>query len=122
MPLTDKSHQMHILSSTATFVLLSPLPRTTLLITSVDATAYYNHTEVVGTIEYNYPFAVPPGASKTPKLPVDWTLGGAGYGAVRDALGGELKLDAKADVGIRIDQWEEKVWYVGHGIGARVRL
>lgn len=113
---------MHIISSRATFVLLSPLPTTTLFITSIDATAYYNHTEVVGTIEYNYPFAVPPGASTTPKLPVAWTLGGAGYDAVRDALGGELKLDATADVGVRIGLWEEMVWYVGSGIGAKVRL
>lgn len=113
---------MHLISSTATFTLLSPLPKTTLFITSVDATAYYNHTELIGTIDYDYPFAVPPGASTTPKLPVAWTLGGAGYDAVRDALGGELKLDASADVGIRIGQWEETVWYVGSGIGARVKL
>ena len=27
--------------------------------------------------------------------PVEWSLGGAGYNALRDALGGTLKLDAK---------------------------
>ena len=114
--------QMHLFTSTATFTLISPLPKTTLLITSVNATAFYNHTEIVGTIDYSYPFKVPPGASMTPRLPVDWTLGGAGYNAVRDALGGELKLDAKADVGIKIGEWAQMVWYEGSGIGAKVRL
>jgi len=113
---------MHLISSTATFVLLSPLPKTTLFITSINATAYYNHTDQVGVIIYDLPFAVPPGASQTPRLPVEWSLGGAGYDAVRDALGGSLKLDAKADVGIRIGLYEVTVWFVGGGIGASVRL
>jgi hypothetical protein len=116
------SKQMHLISSTATFTLLSPLPHTTLYITSIAATAFYNHTEPVGTIDYPYQLAVPPGASQTPKLPVEWSLGGAGYSAVRDALGGTLKLDAEADVGVRIGAWHEKVWFKGDGIGASIRL
>jgi hypothetical protein len=116
------SKQIHLISSTATFTLLSPLPDTTLYITSLSATAFYNHTEPVGTIDYPYQLAVPPGASQTPKLPVEWSLGGAGYSAVRDALGGTLKLDAEADVGVRIGAWHEKVWFKGGGIGASVRL
>src|SRR3954447_7911529 len=99
------SKQMHLISSTATFTLLSPLPDITLYITSIAATAFYNHTEPVGTINYPYQLAVPPGASQTPKLPVEWSLGGAGYSAVRDALGGTLNLDAEADVGVRIGAW-----------------
>lgn len=114
--------QMHLISSTATFILLSPLPHTTLYITSVAATAFYNHTEPVGTIDYAYQFAVPPGASKSPNLPVQWSLGGAGYDAVRDALGGTLKLDAKADVGVRVGEWTQQVWFEGGGIGASIRL
>jgi hypothetical protein len=113
---------MHLISSTATFTLLSPLPHTTIYITSISATAFYNHTDPVGTIDYAYQLAVPPGASQTPKLPVVWDLSGAGYSAVRDALGGTLKLDAEADVGVRIGAWHEKVWFKGGGIGASIRL
>lgn len=113
---------MHLLTSTAVFTLLSPLPRTTIYITSIDATAFYNHTEPVGHIDYDLPFAVTPGASQTPRLPVDWSIGGVGYDAVRSALGGSLKLDAKADIGIRVEDWETSFWFVGGGIGAKVRL
>jgi len=113
---------MHLISSTATFILLSPLQHEILYITSISATAYYNHTEPVGTIDHGYQFAVPPGASQTPKLPVEWSLGGAGYNAVRDALGGTLKLYAEADVGVRVGEWQEKVWFKGGGIGASIRL
>ena len=120
--LTVCSKQMHILSSTATFTLISPLPHTTIYITSISATAFYNHTEPVGTIDYAYQLAVPPGVSQTPRLPVEWSLGGAGYNAVRDALGGTLKLDAEADVGVRIGTWHEKVWFKGSGIGTSIRL
>lgn len=113
---------MHLISSTATFTLLSPLPHTTIYITSISATAFYNHTEPVGTIDYAYQLAVPPGASQTPKLPVVWDLSGTGYSAVRDALGGTLKLDAEADVGVRIGAWHENIWFKGGGIGASIRL
>ena len=71
---------------------------------------------------YDLPFAIPPGASASPRLPVDWSLGGVGYGAVRDALGGSLKLDATADVGIKVGQWEEDIWFKGKGIGASVEI
>lgn len=113
---------MHLISSTATFTLLSPLARSTIYITSINATAFYNHTDAVGQIIYDLPFAVLPGAAQSPRLPVDWTLDGVGYGAVKDALGGSLKLDAEAIVGVRVGQWQETVWYIGHGIGAHIRL
>ena len=113
---------MHLWSSTATFTLLSPLAHTVLYLTYINATALYNHTEPVGKIVYDLPFAVPPGASASPKLPVDWSLGSVGYGAVRDALGGSLKLDAKADVGLKIGQWEENIWFEGNGIGASIEI
>lgn len=45
-----------------------------------------------------------------------------GYEAVRKALGGGLKLDARAVVGVRVGRWEERVWFVGRGVGARVRI
>ena len=112
----------HLLSSTATFTLVSPLRDTTIFIDNVDATALYNHSEPLGRIRYYLPFAAPPGASTTPKLPVEWSFDSIGYGKLRDALGGRMKVDAKADVGVRIGQWTERVWYIGKGIGASVRL
>ena len=114
--------QMHIFSSTATFTLLSPLKHTTLYITTINATAFYNKTEPIGKILYDLPLAVPPGATTTPALPVDWSLGSVGYNAVKDALGGTLKLDTRASVGIRIGQWEQAIWFEGHGIGAHVKI
>ncbi|KAL8673502.1 MAG: hypothetical protein Q9168_002108 [Polycauliona sp. 1 TL-2023] len=111
----------HLITSTAVLTLLSPLPHTSLWITSVSATASYNHTPV-GAIEYDEPFKVPPGVSDTPRLPVDWSLGSIGYGAVKKAIGGTLKVEAEANVGIRIGKWKEKVWFKGKGIGARVSI
>ena len=114
--------KMHLLTSTATFTLVSPLPRSTLYITHINASAFYNHTDQVGTILYDLPFAVPPGAAQTPRLPVDWDLGTVGYEAIRSALGGHLKLDAKATAGVKIGKYEVDVWFIGHGIGAKIRL
>ena len=113
---------MHLFTSTATFTLLSPLSHNTIYITHINATALYNHTEPVGKIDHDLPFAVPPGATTSPRLPVEWSIGSVGYAAVRDALGGTLKLDAKATVSVRVGAWEEKVWYEGHGIGAHVKV
>lgn len=111
----------HLFSSTAAFTLVSPFTKNTLLLEWVNATAFYNHTEPVGRIDYDVPFAVPPGASRTPRLPVKWTMGSIGYEAVKRALGGRLKLDAQADVTIRIGAFRETIWYVGRGIGAAIR-
>lgn len=58
----------------------------------------------------------------TPRLPVDWDLGGVGYEAVRRALGGRLKLSATATVGVGVGEWREVVKFEGGGIGAQVRL
>jgi hypothetical protein len=113
---------MHLITRTATFILISPLPRTTLYITSIHADAFYNHTIAVGSIDYELPFAVPPGESMTPRLPVIFDVSGAGYDAVRDALGGTLKLDAKANASVMIGKWEERLWFVGGGIGAHIKL
>ncbi len=113
---------MHLLSSSADFTLLSPLPHSILYITYINATAFYNHTDPVGTILYDLPFAVPPGITQSPRLPVNWGLGSVGYEALKSALGGTLKLDAKAVVGVKIGRWSQRVWYQGGGIGAHVRL
>ncbi|KAL9099107.1 MAG: hypothetical protein Q9163_005348 [Psora crenata] len=112
----------HILTSTATFTLLSPLPTATITVTYLNATAFYNHTLPVGRIFYELPFEVPPGVSKSPRLPVDWNIGGVGYQAVKEAVGGRLKLDAMADVGIKVGEWGERVWFLGKGVGAGITL
>ena len=107
---------MHIFSSTATFLLFSPFA---MYVTSIAATAYYNDTEI-GTIDWEYPFAIEVGENVSPRLPVAW--GSNALGTIRDAIGGTLKLDAKADVGVRIGHWQENIWYEGHGLGAKIRL
>ncbi|KAH9223546.1 hypothetical protein DL95DRAFT_98253 [Leptodontidium sp. 2 PMI_412] len=123
----DKPHfiddaTFHLLSSTATFTLISPLQYSTIYIENINATAFYNHSESVGQILYDLPFKVPPGSSESPKLPVDWSFDSVGYEALKKALGGTLKLDAKGTVQIKLGQWKETVWYVGSGIGASVRF
>lgn len=113
---------MHVLSSQATFTLVSPLKENTLYIDKVNATALYNHTEPIGRIVYEYPIAAPPGRSTTPRMPVEWSLGSIGYDKLKKALGGTLKLDARAVVNVRIGNWREQLWYEGRGIGAHVRV
>ncbi|OJJ71352.1 hypothetical protein ASPBRDRAFT_127266 [Aspergillus brasiliensis CBS 101740] len=113
---------MHLWSSTAEFTLSSPFPNTTIDITSVYAQAFYEGDEEVGTIDYRLPFAVPPGISVTPRLPVDLNLGGIGYDALKKALGGTLGLDAVAKVGVQIQHYRDIVFYHGKGIKARVKL
>lgn len=112
---------MHLISSTAVFTLKSPFKTTTMFITNMNATAYYEG-HPAGKILYELPFAVPPGLSESPRLPVDWSFGGLGYEAIRKALGGELKLSAFADTGVRIGRWREQLWFKGRSIGAQIRL
>lgn len=121
----DKPHfirdaTFHLFSSTAQFTLFSPLQHNTIYIETINATAFYNHTEPVGRMEYDLPFQVPPGASQTPKLPVDWSVGSVGYESLKKALGGTLKLDGRGTFGVRLGQWTETIWYIGTGIGATV--
>ncbi|KAI1825411.1 hypothetical protein F4861DRAFT_199162 [Xylaria intraflava] len=126
-PPGEESHfirdaSFHFLSSTATFTLVSPLQSDTLFLDFVNATALYNHTEPIGQILYDLPFAAPPGKSETPRLPVDWSMGSIGYEALRKAIGGKLKLDAHATVDARLGNWKESLWYRGKGIGASVHF
>lgn len=113
---------MHLLSSTATFTLVSPLMQNTIYIDKINATALYNHTELIGRIEYEYPISAPPGRSITPRMPVQWSIGSIGYDMMKKSLGGRLKLDARAVVDVRIGNWKETFWYIGRGIGAHVRV
>ena len=112
----------HVFSSSATFTLASPLHHDTIYIEAINATAYYNHTEPVGQIITDEAFAAPPGLSQTPRLPVEWSADHIGYDKLKAALGGGLKLDAVADVTVRIGKWVETIHYTGKGIGAKVRI
>jgi hypothetical protein len=49
-------------------------------------------------------------------------VGSVGYGIIRQALGGELAVDAIADVVATIGKWRGRVRYNGKGVGANVRL
>lgn len=123
----DKPHfildaTFHLFSSTAQFTLLSPMQHNTIYLETINATAFYNHTEPVGRMEYDLPFKVPPGTSLTPKLPVDWSVDSVGYESLRKALGGTLKLDGRGTFGLRLGEWTETIWYIGTGIGATVTL
>ncbi|KAK4551985.1 hypothetical protein LTR86_010777 [Recurvomyces mirabilis] len=119
----------HLLTSTATFLLTSPLKRETIYIHRLNATAYYKGS-TVGEIHYDLPFAIAPydpeendgRGTLSPRLPVEWSLGSVGYEAVRRALGGRLKLAAYAEVELQIGRWRQGVWFEGRGIGAGVRI
>ncbi|RCI17369.1 hypothetical protein L249_2403 [Ophiocordyceps polyrhachis-furcata BCC 54312] len=113
---------LHLISSTATFTLASPLQHDSVRVKHIDATALYNHTEPVGRIVHDEAFDVRPGLSQTPRLPVDWTPGHVGLDKLKKALGGALKLDAVANVTLGLGLWTERIEYRGRGIGARVGL
>jgi hypothetical protein len=102
--------------------LFSPLTNTTIEVTSVEAQAFRNHDEKVGTINYYEPFSVSPGISHSPRLPVDLNLGGIGYGDLRRAVGGSLDLDTVAKIGVRVKDYEDIIHYHGKGIKAKVKL
>ncbi|KAK5947252.1 hypothetical protein PMZ80_001401 [Knufia obscura] len=111
-----KDTTIHILSQTATFVLFAPIA---MWITSIHSTAYHNGSNI-GTIDWEYPFAVKPGDNLTPRLPLDWNTPGSDL--IRDALGGGLKITALADIGMRIGQFRQDIWYEARDTGAHVRL
>ncbi|KAE8353904.1 hypothetical protein BDV28DRAFT_132167 [Aspergillus coremiiformis] len=113
---------LHLWSSTAQFTLSSPFSNTTVEITSVDANAFYQKHEEVGSINYYIPFPVPPGLSKTPRFPVKLNLHGIGYDALKKALGGSLKLDAVAKVDVLIERYRTTITYYGHGIVSKVKF
>lgn len=56
----------------------------------------------------------------TDKVPVE--VGSVGYDVVRRALGGELIIDAVADIVATVGKWRGRIRYDGKGVGANVRL
>ncbi|KAJ5214376.1 hypothetical protein N7449_001545 [Penicillium cf. viridicatum] len=112
----------YLWSSTAEFILSSPLTENNILITSIDATTFYEKNEPIGRINNREPFEVPPGISRSPRLPVDLDMGGVGYDALRKALGQSLEMDAVAKVGVLIGNYMDVILYNGKGIMAKVRI
>ena len=45
-----------------------------------------------------------------------------GYDIIRRALGGELVVDAVADIVATIGNWRGRIRYNGEGVGANVRF
>lgn len=65
---------------------------------------------------------MPPGISRSPRLPVDLDMGGVGYDALRKALGQSLEMDAVAKVGVLIGNYTDVILYRSKGIAAKVRI
>lgn len=86
----------------------------------------YNGTKL-GTVAYGKPWDVLAGSeagdgglSPSPRLPVEWRLGGAAYRAMMDALGGELRINATAEVLVGVGNWKGKVRFDGEGLKAGI--
>jgi hypothetical protein len=118
-----RSATVHLLSRTAQFELYNPLVNAGITIVSLMANATYDN-ETIGTItEPEFDFAVLPGRdgfTETGKIPVE--VGTVGYDVIKRALGGELVVDAVADVVAKIGKWVGNIQYHGQGLGASVRL
>jgi hypothetical protein len=117
------SATVHLLSRTAQFELYNPLSNAEIILASLYANATYND-EIVGSIlEPDFNFAVRPGRegyTMTDKIPLE--VGTVGYEVIRRALGGELVVDAIADVVVHIGNWIGRIRYHGKGVGASIRL
>ncbi|KAK6336039.1 hypothetical protein TWF730_003411 [Orbilia blumenaviensis] len=116
-----QSATLHISRSAGSFELRNPFKRDTIFISDITGVATHNGT-LLGTLDYPYQLAIPPGLSETPLISVKWTLRGVGFDILRKAAGGILKIDAKAECNVKIGRWEERLKFHGSGIGAHVQL
>ena len=118
-----RSATIHILSRTAQFELFNPLDNIQIMLNSLIANATYKG-ELVGSINepmLNFPvLAGQEGYTTTDRIPVE--VGSVGYNIIRRALGGQLVVDAVADVVATIENWRGRIRYDGHGVGANVKL
>ncbi|OLL22552.1 hypothetical protein NEOLI_000755 [Neolecta irregularis DAH-3] len=120
-PFVD-SATFHLLTSSATFGFHNPFQTTPIMIKEIDGTAYYNGS-ITGTMQYDLPFAIDPGTiSESPKLPVKWASDSIGYRAIRDALGGTLKLDGQAVVNISIGKFSLQLNITAASIDSHIRI
>jgi len=118
-----RSATVHVLSRTAQFELYNPLNNAEILLASLYANATYDD-EIIGSIlEPDFNFPVLPGRegyTTTDKIPLE--VGSVGYEVIRRAIGGELIVDAVADVVVMIGEWRGRIRYHGTGVGASIRL
>lgn len=116
---------MHLLTSTADFLISNPLPNSQITITKINGTAKHNGSDL-GTILYEWPFDIKPGKegkTLTPRLPVDWSLDSVGYEAMKRAFGGHLKVHAEALCSVAIGRFVIELFYnASRPIGADVRF
>lgn len=119
---------MHIISSTATFVLHNPLPKTPIIIYDLNGKAIYDGMKL-GSMCYDEEWEIlagreagEGGLSLSPRLPVDWKFGGQAYKAMVDALGGDLKIDARANITVGVGRWRGRMQFDGGGLRARIKL
>ena len=119
---------MHIFSSTATFLLHNPFSKTPINIYDLNGEASYNGTKL-GSVCYDGEWEIlagreagEGGLSLSPRLPVEWRLGGAAYKAMVDALGGDLRLDTRANVTVGVGKWRGRVRFEGGGLRAGIKL
>jgi hypothetical protein len=118
-----RSAIIHVLSRTAQFELFNPISNIEIIINSLVANATYNDEIIGAIVEPLFDFTVHPGKegyTMTDKIPVE--VGSVGYDVIRRALGGELVVDAIADVVASIGDWKGRIRYYGKGLGAKVRL
>ena len=116
---------MHILSSTADFLVQNPFPHDAITIYTLNGSALYNGS-VLGVMGSDAPFRVQPGlqgVTLSPRIPVEWSLDSVGYEAMMKALGGELKVKAVATCKLALGKYRMEVLYNGsEPMKAHVRL
>lgn len=116
---------MHVLTSTADFVITNPLQNNKIIVNKINGTAKHNGSDL-GTILYEWPFDIRPGKkgkTLTPRLPVEWSLDSVGYREMKRAFGGQLKVHTEALCSVRIGEYETELFYnASKPIGAHVRL
>ncbi|KAF8458856.1 hypothetical protein BGX38DRAFT_1150297 [Terfezia claveryi] len=119
---------MHIFSSTATLLLHNPFPKTPIIIYDLNGEAIYNGTKL-GSVCYDCKWEIlagreagEGGLSLSPRLPVEWRFGGAAYRAMVDALGGDLKINARANATVGVGKWRGRLQFEGRELRAGIRL
>ncbi|KAF8418538.1 hypothetical protein EV426DRAFT_568186 [Tirmania nivea] len=119
---------MHIFSSSATFLLYNPFPKTPITIYDLNGKAFYNCSKL-GSVCYDGEWEIlagreagEGGLSLSPRLPVKWVFGGAAYSAMVDALGGPLRIDTSANATVGVGEWRGRVQFEGGGLKVGIRL
>ena len=118
---------MHVFSSTATFLLHNPFPKTPITIYNLSGEAIYNDTKL-GSVCYDKAWKVlagreagKGGVTLSPRLPVGWRLGSAAFRAMLDALGKDLRIDARANATVGVGKWRGRIRFEGGGLRAGIR-